>query len=154
MKSLSRVRLFATSWTIAFQAPMSMGFSRQYTGVDCHFLLQGIFPTQGLNPGLLHYRQTLYHLSHQGLLSLKIVHITNTQILMIHVLTVTINPCLKMATVKAGDGNMGDSLCSVSTCLWVWKLHCKGLKTKVSNSLTGFILKKLTEWSQISRNMQ
>ena len=31
-----------------------------------HFLLQGIFPAQGLNPGLLHCRQTLYHLSHQG----------------------------------------------------------------------------------------
>ena len=30
------------------------------TGVGCHFLLQGIFPTQGLNLGLLHYRQTLY----------------------------------------------------------------------------------------------
>ena len=35
------------------------------TGVGCHFLLQGIFPTQGLNPGLLHFRQILYHLSHQ-----------------------------------------------------------------------------------------
>ena len=35
------------------------------TGVGCHFLLQGIFPTQGSNPGLPHYRQTLYHLSHQ-----------------------------------------------------------------------------------------
>ena len=35
------------------------------TGVGCHFLLQGIFPTQGLNPGLLHCRQILYHLSHQ-----------------------------------------------------------------------------------------
>ena len=32
----------------------------------CHFLLQGIFPTQGLSPGLLHCRQMLYHLSHQG----------------------------------------------------------------------------------------
>ena len=29
-------------------------------------LLQGIFPTQGSNPGLLHWRQILYHLSHQG----------------------------------------------------------------------------------------
>ena len=29
-------------------------------------LLQGIFPTQKSNPGLLHYRQILYHLSHQG----------------------------------------------------------------------------------------
>ena len=35
------------------------------TGVGCHFLLQGIFPTQGLNPGLLHCRQTLYRLSHR-----------------------------------------------------------------------------------------
>ena len=29
MKSLSRVRLFATSWTVAYQAPLSMEFSRQ-----------------------------------------------------------------------------------------------------------------------------
>ena len=36
------------------------------TGVSCHFFLQGIFPTQGSNPGLLHCRQILYHLSHQG----------------------------------------------------------------------------------------
>ena len=34
------------------------------TGVGCHFLLQGIFLTQGSNPGLLHYRQTLSPLSH------------------------------------------------------------------------------------------
>ena len=36
------------------------------TGVGCHALLQGIFPTQGLNPGLPQCRQILYHLSHQG----------------------------------------------------------------------------------------
>ena len=36
------------------------------TGVGCHFLLQGIFLTQGLNPDLLHFRQILYHMSHQG----------------------------------------------------------------------------------------
>ena len=36
------------------------------TGVDCHALLQGIFPTQGSNPGLLNYRLILYILSHQG----------------------------------------------------------------------------------------
>ena len=35
-------------------------------GVDSHFLPQGIFQTQGLNPGLLHCRQVFYHLSHQG----------------------------------------------------------------------------------------
>ena len=51
VKSLSRVRLFATPWTVAHQAPPPMGFSRQDTGGGCHFLLQGIFPTQGSNPG-------------------------------------------------------------------------------------------------------
>ena len=38
----------------------------QDAGVGSHSLLQGIFPTQGLNPGLLHCRQILYQLSHQG----------------------------------------------------------------------------------------
>ena len=42
------------------------GFSGKNTGVGCLFLLQGIFPSQGLNPGLLHYRQIVYGLSHQG----------------------------------------------------------------------------------------
>ena len=59
VKSLSYVRFFATSWTVAYQAPLSMGFSSNSTGVDCHFLPQGIFPTQGLNPGFPHSRQTL-----------------------------------------------------------------------------------------------
>ena len=36
------------------------------TGVGCYTLLQGIFPTQGSNPGPPHCRQILYHLSHQG----------------------------------------------------------------------------------------
>ena len=35
-------------------------------GVDCHSLLQGIFPTWRLNPGCLNCRQILYHLSYQG----------------------------------------------------------------------------------------
>ena len=39
-------------------------FPGRSAGVDCHFLLQGIFPTQGSNPGLPHCRQMLYHLSH------------------------------------------------------------------------------------------
>ena len=66
VQSLSRVQLFVTPWTVAHQAPPSMGFSRQESGVGCHFLLQGISPTQGSNPGLLHYRQMLYHLSDHG----------------------------------------------------------------------------------------
>ena len=52
---LSRVWLFVTSWTVAHQAPLSMGFfPGKNTGVDCHFLLQGTFPTQESSPCLLH----------------------------------------------------------------------------------------------------
>ena len=36
------------------------------TAVGCHALLQGIFPTEGLNPGLLHCRWILYQLSYEG----------------------------------------------------------------------------------------
>ena len=61
-KSLSRVRLFATWWTIQ---------SMEFTGVGRLSLLQGIFPTQGLNPGLPHYRQILYQLNHQGSLGME-----------------------------------------------------------------------------------
>ena len=133
-QSLSCVQLSATPWTVAHQAPLSMGFSRQeywsgqpflfpgnfphpgieprspalqadslpseppgklkvyesgsdstqlcltlddpmdYTpwnspgqnsGVGSLSLLQGIFPTQGSNPGLLHCRKILYQLSHK-----------------------------------------------------------------------------------------
>ena len=43
-----------------------MDFSIQESGVGCHFLLQGIFSTQGSNPGLLYCRLILYSLNHQG----------------------------------------------------------------------------------------
>ena len=43
-----------------------MGFSRKNAEMGCHFLLQGIFPTQGTNSGLLHCKQILYQLSHKG----------------------------------------------------------------------------------------
>ena len=50
---------------VAHQASLSMDSPDKSTGVDCHFLLQGIFPTQGSNLGLPHCGQTLYRLSHQ-----------------------------------------------------------------------------------------
>ena len=66
VKSLSCVRLFVTPWSIAYQAPPSMEFSRQEYWSGLHFLLQRIFPTQESNLGLLHCWQILYHLSYQG----------------------------------------------------------------------------------------
>ena len=60
----SHVRLCATLGTVARQAPLFMGSSKQrILRVGCYALLQGIFLTQGLNPcllHLLHYRQILY----------------------------------------------------------------------------------------------
>ena len=57
---------FATPWTIACQAPLTMEFSRQEHWCGLPFLSAGIFPTQGSNPSLPHHRQILYQLNHQG----------------------------------------------------------------------------------------
>ena len=66
VKLLSHARLFATPWIVACTKLLCpWDFQGKSTGVGYHFLLQGIFPTQGSNPGLSHCRQTLYHLSHQ-----------------------------------------------------------------------------------------
>ena len=56
---------FVTPWTAVCQDSLlcSWGFSRQEYWSGCHALLQGIFSTQGLNPGLSHCMQILYHLS-------------------------------------------------------------------------------------------
>ena len=66
LSRLSCVRLFATPWTTACQASLSMGFS----GQDCYswlpFPSPGIFLTEGLNSGLLNCRWILYRLSLQG----------------------------------------------------------------------------------------
>ena len=56
-KSLSSVWLFVTPWTVVHG---------KNTGMGSHSLLQGIFPTQGSNPGFPHCGQILYHLSHEG----------------------------------------------------------------------------------------
>ena len=57
LSCFSRVQLFVTLWTVVCQAPLCMGFSRQEYEVGCQALLQGIFPTQWLNPCLLHLLQ-------------------------------------------------------------------------------------------------
>ena len=67
VKSLSHARLFVTPWPVACTMLLRpWDFLGKSTGVGCHLLLQGIFPTQGLNLGLPHCRQMLYHLSYQG----------------------------------------------------------------------------------------
>ena len=53
-------------WAIACQVPLSMVSPGKTATASCHSLLQGIFPTQESNPGLLHCRKFLYLLSHPG----------------------------------------------------------------------------------------
>ena len=62
-------QLCLTLWPFGLQLTRILcpwDFSGKNTGVACHFLLQGIFPTLGSNPGLLHCRQILYQLSYEG----------------------------------------------------------------------------------------
>ena len=69
---LSPVRLFVTPGTVAHQVSLSMNFPGKNIGVGCHFLLQGIFLIQGLNPcllRLLHHQADslpLYHWEKPG----------------------------------------------------------------------------------------
>ena len=51
MKSLSHVRLFATPWTVTYQAPPSMGFSRQEYSTGLPFPSLGDLPDPGIEPG-------------------------------------------------------------------------------------------------------
>ena len=51
IKSLSRVRLFATRWTVAYQAPQSMEFSRKEYWSGSPFPSPGDLPKPGIEPG-------------------------------------------------------------------------------------------------------
>ena len=53
-------------WAVTTRLLCSWDSSGRNTGVGCHFLLQGIFPTQGLNSGLRHCVWIIYLLNHQG----------------------------------------------------------------------------------------
>ena len=73
-KVVQSLQLFAIPWTVAYQAPPSVEYSKQDYWSGLPFNSQGIFLTQGSNPGHPYCRQMLYPLSHQGSLldSLKI----------------------------------------------------------------------------------
>ena len=94
MSSHSVVSDSATPRTAACQDPVHGDSPGKNTAVGCHALLQGILPTQGLNPGLPNCRWTLYYLSHQGSpffmwvesysMSLWLVYFTQHNVLKVH----------------------------------------------------------------------
>ena len=57
---------FVTPWIVAHQAPLPMGFPSKNAGVGCLSCSRGSSLAWGSNPGLLHCRWVLYHLSYQG----------------------------------------------------------------------------------------
>ena len=120
------------------------------TGVGRHSLLQEIFPTQGSNPHLLHCRQILYHLSHQGSPYLNKAIIKRYQ---------------PFCTSKANNNNnrskfvliRGDhflclqfycSLIKLPTSAGSWKKQESSRKTSISALLT--MPKPLTVWITIN----
>ena len=66
VKLLSRVWLFATPWTVAHQAPPSMGFSRQEYWSGLPFLSPGYLPNPGIEPRSPTLQAEALTLSHQG----------------------------------------------------------------------------------------
>ena len=73
VKSLSRVRLFETLWTIARQAPLSMGFSRQEDWNGLPFPSSGDLPNPGIEPGSRALQADA--MSHQGSHQFGLVYI-------------------------------------------------------------------------------
>ena len=86
----SRLTLFDTTH-YSSQAPLSLEFSS-------HSLLQGIFQTDRSNPGLLHCKQILYHLSHQGWWLEDIVKMRGFCSLLVGCLNLTNNTSLTQVT--------------------------------------------------------
>ena len=82
LHAFSHGPLFTTSWTVAQQVPLPMGFPRQeYWSVVYHFLLHGIFRTQGWNLCLLcllHWQLNSLPQSHLGSPSISLLWLRNS----------------------------------------------------------------------------
>ena len=99
--------LFVTPWTVACQAPLSMGFSRWKYWGGLPFPTPGIFPTQGLIPGLL-------HLLHWQADSLPLGHLFT---LVNNNISVFIS-CNKCPILMQCGNNRGNCVWLVGRCIW------------------------------------
>ena len=100
------------------------------TRVGCNALLQGIFPTQGSNPGLPHCRPILYHLSHQGSPNC-IIHSCKLALLLDHkfvnaVLVVQLCPILYNPMDCSPPGSSIHGILQARILKWVAMLSSKG----------------------------
>ena len=95
--------------------------------MGCHFLLQGIFPTQGLNPGLPHCRQILYQLSQKGRIKRKQKNSGR----------ISYRPQILCW--------LGGIKCSMKTVLWVW--------TTWHDWYCSVMVNHLNQWKASERNV-
>ena len=138
-------------------------FSGKSTGVGCHFHLQGIFLNQGSNPGLLHCRQMLYPLSHQGspnsiLKSIDITLPTKVHLIKALFFPVVVYGCERWI-IKKAECRKTDAF-----ELWCWrKLLRVPWTARISNqsilkeinpeySLEGPMLKLKLQWPPDAKN--
>ena len=104
-KSLSHVWFFVITWTLALQAPLSLGFSRQGYWSRLPFPSPGDLLTQGSNfhpLSVLHCTEILYSLSHRGFVALAF----------------PVNLCLFFSPYSS---NWDDSITKGSS--WVYEAH-------------------------------
>ena len=99
VKSLSHVWLFVSLLTVACQSLPYTGFSRQEYWSGLPFPSPGIFLTQGSNSGVPHYRQTIYHLRHQGSSKTVLINVYNLMSLK------TTLPCMTVTTIYSRNIN-------------------------------------------------
>ena len=151
MKSLSRAWLFATPWIVACPKLLCpWDFQGKSTGVGCHFLLQGIFPTQGSNPGVSHCRQTAYHLSHQGSQecsndpTIALISLASKVILKILWAMLQWYMNQELSDVQAGFRKGRGIRDQIANIHWIAENQESSSKTSTSASLTR--LKPLTAW--------
>ena len=83
-QSLSCVQLFVIPQLQLARLLCPQDSPGKNTRVDCHSLLQRIFPTHRLNPGLLRCRQILYHLSYKEAPVIFIIHLVKTIVYLVH----------------------------------------------------------------------
>ena len=151
-------------------------FPGESTGVGCHFLLQGrLFPTQGSNLGLLHCRQTLYPLSHQGspririslkskvkFFRLSIIDIRGQIIFcwwwaVLHYRMFSSNPactCRKavaiLSTVVASKCLSPDRCLEGNHCIWLTLTDMKGIQFRRDGAHNSYALRHKRVWCSLS----
>ena len=142
VKLLSRVQLFATPWTVAYQAPRPMGFSGQEYWSGLPFPSPGIFPTQGSNPGVPHCRQTLYRLSYQGSYTVGPCYL-------FHIQCVSVNPKFLICTSSPLSPFVNHTFVFYVCEFLFWKFICIIFNIPYVSDITWFVFLCLTSLSMI-----